>query len=179
MDESLDNRPDMPTGCPEATTAQPSTSDSDLHTVPPMPTDIRADETQTLTTTGVRKEGVPAPATMEESLLSTPAPPTDETQALTTTGVHEEGVPAPATMEESLLSTPAPPTDETQALTTTGVREEGVPAPATMEESLLSTPAPPTNASLPEVPPQLANGPAPKKRKVAARAIISDSISDK
>src|SRR6267154_1724123 len=129
MDENLDNPPDMSTGCPEAMTAQPSTFNSDLHTVSPMPTDIRADETQTLTTTGVRKKGVPAPATVEESLLLTPAWPTDETQALTTTGVREEGVPAP------------------------------------------STPAPPTNASLPEDPPQLANGPAPKKWKVAARAI--------
>jgi hypothetical protein len=137
----------MDEGCPEETTAQPSASNSDLHTVAPMPTDFCADETQTLTTTGARKEGVPAPATVEEPLLSTPALPTDETQG--------------------------------SGLTTTGAREEGVPAPATVEEPLLSTPAPPTNASLPDDPPQAANGPAPKRQKVAARAITSNSISDK
>lgn len=146
MDESLDIQMDMSTGRPEATTSRPSSesSNSDLHTVPPAPTDFCADETQVLTTTGVRDEHVPAPATTQEPLLLTPAPPTDETQVLTTTGAHEEHVPAPATMQESL-----------------------------------STPALPTNASLPEVLPQLANGPAPKKRKVAARAITSNSISDK
>ena len=57
------------------------------------------------------------------------------------------------------------------------------PLVATVEGSLLSTSAPPTGVSLPEDPPQLVNGhhdrPAPKKQKVAARAIISESISDK
>jgi hypothetical protein len=100
----------MPAGCPEETTTQPPTFDSDLHTV---------------------------------------------------------------------LPTSAPPTNETQAPATTGVREEGIPAPAMVEESPMSTSAPPTDVSLTEDPPQSANGPAPKKRKVAARAIVSDSISDK
>ena len=121
MDESLEYQPGIPTGSPEATTAQPltSNSDSDLHTVVtvlPMPTDVHADKAQ-----------------------------------------------APATI---------------------GEREEGVPPPvATVEGSLLSTSAPPTGVSLPEDPPQLVNGHsdghAPKKRKVAAPAIISQSISDK
>ena len=149
MDESLDNRLDMSTGCPEATMAQPSTSNIDLHTVPPMLTDFRADDS-------------------------------DETQTLTTTGAREEGVPAPTAPEESFLSTPAPPTNETQGPTTTGACKEGASVPAlTTVEEFLSTPAPPTNATLPEDPPQLDNGPAPKKRKVAARAITSNCISDK
>jgi hypothetical protein len=93
----------------------------------------------------------------------------DEARAPATAGVHEEGVSAPTTgVHEKGI--PA---------LTTGVREEGVPAPATVEGPLQSTSALPTDASLLEDPPQLANGPAPKKRKVAAPAIISDSISDK
>jgi len=111
MDESLDDRPGMPIGRPEPTTTQPPTSNSDLHTVVPMPIDIHADKTQ-----------VPA---------------------------------------------------------TTGVREEGVLAPAMVEKSPMSTSAPPTDVSLVEDLPQPANGPAPKKWKVAARVIVSDSISDK
>ena len=176
MDESLDNQLDVSTGCPETTTTQPSTSNTDLHTVPPMPTDFRADETQTLTPTGAREEGVPAPTAVEES-LSTPALPTNEMQG-PTTGACKEGVPAPTAVEES-LSTPVPPTDETQGPTTMAAHEEGVPALTAVEESFASTSAPPTNASHPEDPPQLAKGPAPKKRKVAARAITSNSISDK
>ena len=69
--------------------------------------------------------------------------------------------------------------DETQAPATTGIREEGVPAPATVEESPMSASALPTDVSLSEDSPQIASGPTPKKQKVAARAIVSDSISDK
>jgi hypothetical protein len=145
MDESLEDRPSMPAGCPEAMTTQPPTFDSDLHTVLPMPIDIH----------------------------------TDKTQAPATTGVHEEGFPAPAMVEDSPMSTSAPPINETQAPATTGVHEEGVPAPAMVEESPMSTSAPPTDVPLTEDLPQSANGPAPKKRKVAARAIVSNSISDK
>ena len=111
MDESLDNRPGMPTGCPEPTTTQPPTSNLDLHIVVPMLIDIHVDKTQ-----------------------------------------------APAT---------------------TGLCEKGVSVPATVEESPMSMLALPTDVSLMEDLPQLANGPAPKKWKVATHAIVSDSISDK
>jgi hypothetical protein len=93
----------------------------------------------------------------------------DEARAPATAGVREEGVSAPTTgvHEEGIPAL------------TTGVHEEGVPAPTTVEGPLQSTSALPTDASLLEDPPQLANGPASKKKKVAAPAIISDSISDK
>lgn len=67
------------------------------------------------------------------------------------------------------------------APSTIGVREEGEPTPETIEGALVST-STPLNAdeSLTKDQSQLANGPpSTKKRKVAARAIISDSISDK
>ena len=63
--------------------------------------------------------------------------------------------------------------DKGQPQATTDSCEESVPVPGTV------TPAPPTNPSLAEDSPQLANGPAPKKRKVDAPAIISESISNK
>lgn len=78
----------------------------------------------------------------------------DETGPPATTGVHEEGV----------------------STATTGLHKEGVLASATAEGALPLTSAQPT---LTENLPQLGNGPAPKKRKVIARAIVSDSISDK
>jgi hypothetical protein len=69
--------------------------------------------------------------------------------------------------------------DEALTRMTTGAREDGVPAPATVGEILLSKSAPPADASLTEGLPQLADGPALKKRKLAAPAVVSDSISDK
>ena len=80
MDESLEDRPSMPAGCPEvATTTQPPPSTPDLHTVPgPMPIDIHTDKTQAPATTGVHEEGFPAPATVEDSPMSTSAPPINE-----------------------------------------------------------------------------------------------------
>ena len=69
--------------------------------------------------------------------------------------------------------------DIVQAPATTSVREEGIPASATVDGAPILTPAPPTDASSTEILSQVANGPTPKKRKVAARAIVSDSISDK
>lgn len=136
----------MSIGRPFAMTAQPSSksSNSDLHTVSPMPTDFCADEIHTLTAICTCEKHVPTPATIKEPLLLTSAPPTDEMQGLMTPSAHEKGVQAPATVEKSL-----------------------------------STPALPTNASLLEDPPQLANSPAPKKWKVAAHAIMSNSISNK
>jgi hypothetical protein len=69
--------------------------------------------------------------------------------------------------------------DEALAPMTTGAHEDGVPTPATVGNTILSTSAPPVDASLTEGPPQLAGGLALKKWKVAAPAVISDSISDK
>jgi hypothetical protein len=69
--------------------------------------------------------------------------------------------------------------DENVSAAATDAHEEGVPAPAAVEETPLLTSAPPTIVSLTENPPQLLNGPAPKKRKIATPAIVSDSISDK
>ena len=100
---------------------------------------------------------------------------TDEIQVPVTTTVHEEAIPALATMEGFPMTTSV---DETQVPATT-VCKEAVPAPATMEGSAMSTSALPTDMPLPEDPPQLSIGPAPKKWKVAAHAIISNTISDK
>jgi hypothetical protein len=69
--------------------------------------------------------------------------------------------------------------DEVLAPATTGAREDGMLAPEMVEGTLLSTSAPPMDALLTEGPPQSADGPAPKKRKVAAPAVVSKSISDK
>jgi hypothetical protein len=69
--------------------------------------------------------------------------------------------------------------DEALALMTTGAREDGMPTPATVGNTILLTSAPPADASLTEGPPQLVGGPALKKWKVAAPAVISNSISDK
>lgn len=64
---------------------------------------------------------------------------------------------------------------------TTKGGHEGVSVPTTaaVEETLLLTSAPPTKALFTEDPPQLADGPALKKRKVAAPVIVNDAISDK
>lgn len=63
-----------------------------------------------------------------------------------------------------------------------GVHDEGDPALATAEGSLLlrsADSAPSADELRIEEPAQSASGPAPKKRRVAAPATISDSISDK
>jgi hypothetical protein len=101
----------MPTDCPEATTTQSPTSEPDLQTVPPIPTDAHV--------------------------------------------------------------------DKALAPVTTGACEDSVPAPEMVEGTLLSTSALPMDASLTEGPPQSADGPTPKKQKVATPAVVSKSISDK
>jgi len=70
--------------------------------------------------------------------------------------------------------------DEPLAPTTTGAHEDGAPAQATVEVTTLSisTPTPDPN-TLTDGPPQLADRPAPKKRKITGPAIVSDCISDK
>ena len=149
MDESLDDRLDMPAGCPKATTMQSPTSESGSHIIPPVPTDARVDNAL-------------APASTCAHM--------DEASAPATTCAHADEAQAPATTDAC--------TNEARAPATTGVHEEGVPVPATVEGSHLSTSVPPINVSLTEDP-QLANGHALKKRKVAAPAIVSNSISDK
>jgi len=81
----------------------------------------------------------------------------DKTWPPATTGVHEEGVSA----------------------VTMGLHEKGVLASATIEGTLPLISAQPTAMSLIKNPLQLGNGPASKKRKVIAHAIVSDSISNK
>ncbi|KAI0277095.1 hypothetical protein BC826DRAFT_1113951 [Russula brevipes] len=70
--------------------------------------------------------------------------------------------------------------DEPLAPTTTGAHEDGATAQVTVEATALSilTPTPNPN-TLTDGPPQLADRPAPKKRKITGPAIVSDCISDK
>jgi len=98
----------------------------------------------------------------------------DETRALSTTAVHEE-------VHTVLPMSTDARVDETQALLITAVHEERVLVPATAEgtEGTLLSRSASTNGLRIEDLPQSASGPAPKKRKVAGLATISDSISDK
>jgi hypothetical protein len=163
VDERLDDRPEIPsTESPEASTTQCHdihASDSDLHTVPPLSTDTHAEDIQAPATMGAHdsEEGpiAPAPATTgaHDSEEGPIAP------ATVTTGAHdsEKGPIAPATVETALAPATA----------------EGAPASATAEGTLPLSLAPPTDVSRTEDPPP------PKKRKISARAIVSDCISDK
>jgi hypothetical protein len=69
--------------------------------------------------------------------------------------------------------------DKALAPTTMVACEGSVQALATVDGTLLSTSTPPTDASLTKDLPQFTDGPTHKKQKVAASAVVSDSISDK
>ena len=69
--------------------------------------------------------------------------------------------------------------DKALAQITTGAHEDGMPALATVGEILLLTSAPLVATSLTEGLPQLVDGPASKRWKLAAPAVISNSISNK
>ena len=130
--------------------------------------DAQMGEALAPTTTGAREDCVPAPERAEGTLSLTSAPPT--------------GVPlAVAEGPVRLANGPDAQMGKALAPTTTGAREDCVPAPERAEGTLSSTSAPPTGVSLAvtEEPPRLANGPAPKKRKVATPAVVSNTISDK
>lgn len=176
MDKSQDNQPGMLTGCPEATTTattQITTSKSHLstallmHTESPATTSVH--EVSALTT-GIRKEGILAPAARERTLLSASALPTNE--SLTKNPLQVSNSPAPP---KGKVTTPT--INEDVIPQSTVVREEDEPAIG--KGSLLSASVLPTYASLAGSPLQVTTGPTPKKQKVAAPAIISDSISNK
>ena len=102
------------------------------------------------------------------------------------TGSPEASTTQPPTSGSDSHSVPPTPadthTDETWAPATTSVHGERRSAPATVEPvggTLLSRSAPSGDVLHAEDQPQSASGPPPKKRKVAAPATISDSISDK
>jgi hypothetical protein len=82
-------------------------------------------------TTGIHKEGVPAPATGEGTLLSASPSPTDE--LLTENLPQVSDAPAPS---KGKLAAPA--IEEDVLALTTGVYEKGVLAPAIGERTILS-----------------------------------------
>jgi hypothetical protein len=99
------------------------------------------------------------------------------------TGYPEATTTQSPTSEPDLYTVPPTPmnvrVDKALAPTTTVARKGSVLAPATVDGTLLSTSTPPSNASLTEGLPQFADGPTRKKQKVAAPAVVSNSISDK
>jgi hypothetical protein len=92
-----------------------------------------------------------------------------------------EATPAqpPISKAESPLLSMDVHVDEPLVPATTSAHEDGVLAPATVEATAPSTSTPTPNTSLTDDLRELADRPAPKKRKVAAPAIVRDSISDK
>jgi len=160
----MEDRPGIPTGCPEATmTTRPLTSVSDSHTITPVLTDVHANEAQTPAITDAHA---------------------DEAQTPAITDTRTDKAPAPASTDARAYEAPAPtitdaPMDEAPTPVTTGVHGEAVSALATVQGTLPSTSDLPTDVSPTEGPSQITNGPVPKKRKVSAPAIVSDSISDK
>jgi hypothetical protein len=67
----------IPMDCSEATMTQSPTSELDLHTVLPIAMDACMDEALAPMTTGACKDGMPTPATVGNTILSTSALPAD------------------------------------------------------------------------------------------------------
>lgn len=110
--------------------------------------------------------------------------PTSQSDSHTVLPVQTSSRQPPTSQSDSHTLPPVPTdahADGGQPQATISVRNESVPAPATVDGTVSSTSAlpVPTDLSLTNDLPQLTNGPAPKKRRVAAPAIVSESISDK